>query len=225
MVDSVPTAMPYHGDRPLKVLCLGHSFIRRLGEYVKKPHYSDKLHQFSKTNLWLSQQEFQVIYIGYGGSTIGRNGKKPILKHLHYIGIYHTDILFVQMGSNDLCRPDCDPFQLSKDVFKICDFIRVAYETKVIVLGQILHRSGKGLPVLVPDYNQRVDATNRAVASGTRCNPHYMFCWHDKFTCTTKNVYTDDGIHLNKHTGYPKYSYSVRGAVLRARDLIVTNRW
>ena len=73
------------------VVILGHSFIRRLRDFVKSSEVND--------NLRLSRCNFSVSFYARGGLTIDRLANSPELISFPS----SKDICFLQIGSNVLC--------------------------------------------------------------------------------------------------------------------------
>jgi len=76
---------------PTPVLLLGHSFLRRLHNYLIGIDY---------VNLGLSSGEFRLTWKGVGGLTI-----PGLFDYWEHIRELQPRVLVLEIGSNDLCDP------------------------------------------------------------------------------------------------------------------------
>ena len=171
---------------------------------------------FSRQNLFLSQDEFRVRKFGVSGGAISTDKVGfPLRKKLYHVRNAHADIVFLDIGSNDLCDPGVSPAGLAADILKIARYVLVGCEAKIVVISALLRRIRT--PKKVPDYNTRVTETNSLLKEMVVSEERVMFCYHSRFDNPGADLYDDDGIHVSYGEGYKRYIRSVRGAVLRAR--------
>ena len=217
-------------SQPLKVSVYGHSFVRRLSEFVQ----SDSDHM----NLGLDFATFEIGFYGQGGLSLNHRLLESFDESLR-----GSDILFVDLGSNDLC-----PLDYSKEKKKVgtsshdnkekkksenenlvedladqlVSFIarkKSSLSVKVLVLGQILHRFIEPYE----GYNENVDTLNKLLFQKIN-TPAYqslkIFFWRHQCGLwgLDNSDYRPDGIHLSWNRGYPKYFRSVRDCILRMKN-------
>ena len=203
----------------LNVFCFGHSFVRHFRNFNR---VTPSNNGFPSINLAFSPEEFHVAYYGLSGGTVSIDKGRLLQNELGRFTTIGPDIVFLDIGSNDLCSPEVTPERLATDIQKIADFLVIGHGVQVVVIGAILPRLNT--PNAVPDYNDRVAKANSLLQSICDERVCLQFCKHEKMGCNATDLYYSDGIHLSTVSGYPKYFRSVRGAILRARKLILQQR-
>lgn len=113
---------------PVKVLILGHSFVRRLHQY---------LHDINYYSMGLNPSEFSLVWRGVGGLTASRLHQfKDLIKDIQ------PTVLYIEIGTNDLCDPNIVPDDVALLVF---NFITTALADfpylKHVILGQVILRN------------------------------------------------------------------------------------
>ena len=73
------------------------------------------------------------------------------------------DIVFVEIGSNDLCSPGKCPRLLTRNVVSFARYLREMYFVKLVILGSVLPLRDLGIPF--PGYNDNVHAFNNEVTA------------------------------------------------------------
>ena len=199
--------------KPCRVFLFGHSFIRRLNEYMKRQEQGGR--QPPRRNSNLSPSQFRVGCLGVGGGTISAKHGYPLRKRLFHISVAWPDIVYLDIGSNDLCSQAVSPAKLAGDLMKIARYLTIGCEVKMVVIGALLPRIC--IPHDVPDYNKRVADTNELIKSLASSEDRVSFCYHARFDNPGPGIYHPDGVHLSYQEGYKRYARSVRGAALRAR--------
>ena len=79
----------------LRVLVFGHSFVRRLKDYlelISKPNSADAGAHEAWLNLKFDWAKLTVFYLGIGGLTLPKAGEE-----LHLIAQLNPDVVFIQM--------------------------------------------------------------------------------------------------------------------------------
>ena len=136
------------------------------------------------------------------------------------------DMVYVEMGSNDLCQ--CDDIRLlAKHLAEFADYLCESHGIKSVYLGQCFRRFQskdnkkygldkthlKQYNALVVIFNREISIRCKSMESG---KVHY---WSGGFwgpgSC---RLFHNDGIHLNK-LGMKRYS--VRHAILHASNHVV----
>ena len=96
------------------LLILGHSFVRRLQEYVFRRNDTNKV---VGADLGISEQFSNVFYRGIGGLTLdGLMHELPLVRDLAVRGV------ILDIGTNDLSASHVDPVNLAK---RIVDFAKL----------------------------------------------------------------------------------------------------
>jgi hypothetical protein len=87
------------------VVVLGHSYVRRLKEYV-----------ISHPQLRNLELDCTVHFVGVGGNTILRRPQSPCLSdYIDQALEFHPEIVFVHGGENDLSMPSIKPYNLAAE--------------------------------------------------------------------------------------------------------------
>ena len=186
----------------LRVLILGHSFVRRLEEFSQsEPEW---------LNLGFDVTKIDVSFIGIGGGTI-RGGTKCIINKGHMTAIHNIQphIVYLQIGGNDLCDFDCKSLTLSQDIMSYAEFLLQGYGVQHVVVGQLLPRFSRRCPA---DYNYKVCQVNNELIKLCASASNVTFWHHRGFWNDAQSLIGNDGVHLNQR-GLLKYSKSVRAGV------------
>ena len=204
-------------SKPVRVLIFGHSFVCHLNKYlVQKSKGVSSPTPWS--NFKFASDDIKVGFLGVRGGTISSKRGSPLRKKLFHVSNARPDIVFLEIGTNDLSDTNVSPQSLVSDILKFANYFLHGCGVKVVVLGAVLLR--KCLPAGVPDFNSRVTETNVLLKQAAVQEQRIMFAYHVGFEKPVNEVYFRDGIHLNNESGYRKYTQSVRGAILRARKLV-----
>ena len=182
---------------PVKVLVLGHSYVRRLHNYLIKTQ---------QVNLNLALTGHAVTFFGRGGLQFAR-----LLRVLSHACSPGYDLVLLEFGTNDLA--DGCPVELLVDrAIAVAETLIEKYGVKQVVFMEVLSRT-TGRYRCPPNFNSEArrfnDALRLRVAGDRRMHVHHhrgmVANWEDNL---------EDGVHLNA-TGMLKYVNSVRRAVLR----------
>ena len=185
----------------MKTFIIGSSHITRLKTYV------------DTENKW--RLTGHVINIrGINGGMVG-----SIFHHLVDIKLFSPDVIFLQIGSNDIGDSKT---QVSDVLFKLECLIQVLIELKVkfIYVGLVMHRETvlrrRGLSI--EEYNARVDQMNVGLNEMAKnYKPRMIFWIHRGLQFPNVRILHSDGIHLNKE-GNTRLFTSIRGALLFAEN-------
>lgn len=182
-----------------KVLILGHSFIRRLEQFVAT--CSQVNHQFMLDEAAMFQ------WHGVGGRTVA----KTMRHDLHVVASFAPDIVILQLGTNDLSR--LDPLVVGSSLEDLVRLLHDHFNVKVICVCQTIYRGADQVA-----FNVRVRALSKYMKTFLEPLP-FSFLWgHRGFWNTTQTFLGRDGVHLNKQGHYKLYR-SLRGAVLKSLRL------
>lgn len=185
-------------------MILGHSFIRRLRDFVlSTPEYS---------NLRLYSSQFSVEFRARGGLSIRQLANSPQLTDF-----VDQDVCFLQIGSNDLCDPAIPVKDIANGITSFASFLIAAEKVKVVIIGQVLFRSPHATD---PDYNNRVRELNVLLKSICVNSDANLRFWHHYGFWKDPNLphLSPDGVHLQnpRVNARPmqKYAQSIKSAVI-----------
>ena len=188
----------------VKVVILGHSFIRRLRDFVfTTPDYG---------NLRLFSSQFSVKFRARGGLTIGQLASSSNL--VNFVG---GDICFLQIGSNDLCNVSLPVKDIANAITSFALFLIVSGKVNIVIIGQVFFRSPH---VTDPRYNDRVIELNMLLESICVNSDLRLKFWHHHGFWNDQNMshLSPDGVHLQNPTENPrpmqKYAQSIKSAIL-----------
>ena len=220
---------------PTRVLVLGHSFVARLQSFLQYCEYQSQCSSFGDTspelkatldrihawkidaNLGLNSYEYAISMHGIGGMKMRAEKQvKSLTSQLtaEVITDAMPDIVFVEIGSNDLCSPGKCPRLLARNVVSFARYLREMYLVKLVILGSVLPRRDLGIPF--PRYNDNVHAFNNEVTALVKETAGVSQWKHRGFTRTLKKEFFDpDGIHL-AFEGNGALACSIKRAIISA---------
>ena len=191
--------------RPAEILIIGHSFVRRLLQYVNR-----SFGQFNNMRI-----EYSVAHVSCY-SVAGATVDDILYNHLNAIDQYRPDIVYIAMGTNDLAAQDADPHMVGMLLENMAQQL-VNLNVNQVIVGETLFRTGRGIPSHAEDFNTRVIQMNHylhnSMHNGTipgAFHWHHIGLWNPQV-----QVLSRDGTHLNR-VGQHRYYRSVRGALLHA---------
>ena len=178
-----------------RVLILGHSFIRRLREYIGRNVDLD-------ANLHILEG-IELKWHGVGGRTV----HKTVQFDLTVVEKFMPDIVVLQLGTNDLSHlPAVNVGSAIEDLTLLP--LHDSLNVKCVCVCQTIYRTG------APTFNKNVILLNQYLKVVLEPIPYAMFWSHKGFWRAKTNFMARDGIHLNRLGQYKLYR-SLRGAVLR----------
>lgn len=198
---------------PTTVLVLGHSFVRRLRDFLvnlSRANGARRITSHTWSNLNLDTQNFTVFYHGIGGLTIQKS-----YQELYIISELRPDVIFIQLGENDVDKSGASPHDIFSQVTQFTSAIlSLCPNTSHVFWGQLLHRP---VPRISPSkYSSKIHLVNKLIRAAQSHNIHY---WpHKGLWKVPGDLFTSDGVHLNPR-GHHKLARSIRGAILRYRAL------
>ena len=195
-----------------KVLLTGHSFLKRLESYDK-----------SYKTLQLKADDFDLTFSAVGGDNLvllrDRLGKViPTQKSLK------PNIVYIEIGSNDLCSVNNSPDIVAKKIMDITRYLHYGHGVQKVIIGQILqrlrrHQTYFSRCLSLAAYNKKVQETNEILQKLALSQKDFMLFWkHKGFTSPQVNVFGQDGVHPSIPIGMIKYTCSVRHAVVHTRN-------
>ena len=114
--------------REIVIIVLGHSYIRRLEEFIRQhPRFRD-----------LQLQNVRVKFIGIGGATLHRRHRsRCIMDYVDRVLEYNPDIVFIHIGENDLSTRGITSRDLTSDF----DYLArrfTSYHVRRVIIGFVL---------------------------------------------------------------------------------------
>jgi hypothetical protein len=180
------------------VVILGHSFIRRLKDFVNS---DNDFH-----NLRLNKNEFNIQMRGIGGLTMRRLVCAPELYRFENT----PHICFIEMGTNDLCDARKSVSSIFHDITSFGEFL-LANSVKFVIIGQVLMRDRRQT-----EFNMRVIELNNRLHEFCATHPEMKF-WHHRGFSRTQYL-ARDGVHPQdpRQNSQPmrKYMQSIRNALI-----------
>lgn len=186
------------------VMILGHSFIRRLRDFINNSQGND--------NLRLLRSDFNVIFSARGGLTIHKLANSPEMLDSAQL----QDICFLQIGSNDLCDNYRSVNDIANAIFSFASYLVLVNMAKLVIIGQVLRR----LPQVAGErYNERVLDLNDLLKTRCESSDLNIHFWnHRGFWDKQMSYLASDGVHLqHPHIDARpmlKYLRSIRSAIL-----------
>ena len=183
-----------------RVLILGHSFIRRLREFIST--HSDDFH----VNFSLAASAVTRLH-GVGGRTVA----KTLQFDLPVVSSFRSDIVILQLGSNDLVT--FSPLRVGSIIEYFVRLLHTSYGVKLVCVCQTRRRD------IATVFNSKVGLLTRYLRVVLEPLPYAISWGHRGFWKARSNFYAADGVHLNRIGQYKLYK-SLRGEVLRSLRLL-----
>ncbi|XP_053388759.1 uncharacterized protein LOC128551858, partial [Mercenaria mercenaria] len=172
-----------------RVVLFGHSFVRRFNSFIQ----SNPEH----LNIGLSALQFDVNCYGFGGLSLMQRSR------LHCVDnkMKGTDLVILDIGSNDLADPLYEPEKFAKDLLSYAGLLIEGLGVKRVVVMQVLPR--KSVPF--PGYNDNVILANSKLKTEISDSHLPIVFWkHRGMWNPDVCIFSPDGVHLSNETGYPK---------------------
>lgn len=192
---------------PLRVSLIGHSFIRRLRDFMN--------HNPDSYNLRLDNGQYQVSCLTRGGLTITRLGS---LREFTSFTL-RPDLAFLQIGGNDLVCSTPNISKLVKDIVAYAQYLTYGCGVKHVIIGQILRRDPRHSTAT---FNTDVLTLNHELALACADHSNISF-WKHRGFWASMDFLAADGVHIRsdldgKYTR--KYLQSVKSAILHVSQNI-----
>ena len=183
---------------PLRVLMLGHSFIRRLHTFLLRNFNAQIADNFSLPG------DLVIRWHGIGGRTVFKTKKFD----LSAVEDFAPDVVVLQLGTNDLANTSA--VETGSAIEDLCRLLHESYGVQVICVCQTLHRHD------APLFNRQVNLLSQYLKVVLEPLSYTIYWRHRGFWRAKSRFLVRDGVHLNNRGNY-KYFRSLRGAVLRCR--------
>ena len=183
---------------------MGDSFVEHFKNFLK-----DNLDEYS-FSLNLSLRDVMIQYSAKRGSTVDKLQRFQLQDVIDF----EPEMVFLQIGSNDLRDPKESPESVAKSIIDLAHRLILNYNVKFVALMQIFHRLHPSRPVryrVDPSwYNPRVDSTNLNLSA--QANPDHSCLWRHKGfweQSAQEKVFDSDGTHLT-FLGNKRFFQSLR---------------
>ena len=180
------------------ILIMGHSFIRRLRDFIAKNPTDYYL------NLGLNDR-VSVHWHGVGGRTV----KKLTTFDLNIVRQVQPDIVFLQIGTNDLTVKGMTPLTVGSAIEDLVRLLHDSYGVQLVYVGQTIKRRPIG------DFNNKVHLLAQYLKTVLEPIPYAIYWSHRGFWRNASCYLSYDGVHLNGE-GQHKFYRSIRGAVINS---------
>ena len=196
----------------VSVLFLGHSFVNRLERFC--------LENDDKHNFGLVPESHLLFYKSRGGAKLS-----DCRKDFKVIRQVDANLVFLEIGTNDLDSQVMSPEMLAEEVFKSANEIVQNFpEVQMVVVLEVLFRSPMGrFPYNNPNFASQAYAYNQkmmelVIAPNLGKSSRVRF-WHHRGMVDKWASYLSDGVHLNQ-AGMEKYYTSIRRAILKFSPIV-----
>ena len=191
------------------VVFLGHSYIRRLRDFIATAADSDIQFDFRLSDIFGT---VNVYFEGLGGAHIPQviNNAASVLAQQQF----PVKVVVIQIEGNDIADWT-DHETLANHVVSAAEYIHLGLGVDQVVISQLFFRDFS----LVPDYNNIVHRVNFAIS---RKIAHYegnhVVLWrHSGFWALEARtlIMLPDGVHFND-IGNEKYYKSLKSCLVQA---------
>ena len=194
-----------HGFRPANIVIVGHSFVRRLGDFLRR-NYGQYF------NMGLDFDRAFITFMHQGGLTV-EAARRNLVENIISLA---PDIVYIELGSNDLCHPRRGPQEVGDSLQNLANDL-IQRGVHFVMLGQVIMRADRAIPRATRSYNHKVRQLTSYMsdlfAPGSQMPARF---WrHRGMTYTGSRILGPDGVHLNQLGHYRLYR-SIRGALLYA---------
>ena len=185
------------------VVCLGHSFIRRLQAHCAHA---------TNVNMSLDTSKRVVSFVTKGGM---------LVHHLHsyqdQVMLHNPHLVCIDIGTNDLESTSVPPQVLARQVYHFAQSL-ISSGVKSVVIMEVFFRTREGKYGTPSEsrFKQRAHQYNNAIKALVGTQTHLsrsVHFWHYKGFVTNWRSYIQDSVHLTQ-TGMNKYFKSVRNCIL-----------
>ena len=204
------------GCTVLRACICGHSYVKRLYNQCQSRDDMD---------IQLNLNQCNITWVYQGGWTWDKfkdqqSGLPSIIQN-------QPDIVFCQLGSNDLDGPT-DPYVLAHRAINIAKDLLQA-NIGIVILAEAIERGAvRDKDLTVDQYNAKVRAYNSALkselidctkprSSTDRFLNYNLWYWdHLRMRHSTMPLLAADLVHLSDHPGLTRFYRSVRLAIMQA---------
>lgn len=189
--------------KPKKVLILGHSYVRRLGEFVHNSSMD------VSPNFGIPLTRCRITYSGYGGATVHR--LHGVLRK--EVAQARPDVVLLQIGSNDVRSNDDDPKLLADSIIDFARRVNREFGIEHVIVSQLFLRNQS----TCSQYNDIIGEMNTHLHDRLHGERYISFWRHHGFWNPEVRALLQhqDQVHFNELGNY-RYYRSLKGAILKA---------
>ena len=181
---------------PLRILFLGHSFIRRPHVFLLQ-----SFNEVFARNLHIDG-DLSIKWHGIGGRTISK-----VIRHdLGIVEKFAPEIVVIQLGTNDLSS--LSAVETGSALEDLSRLLHESYGVQRVCVCQTIFRGN------APSFNRQVKLLTKYLKVVLEPIPYVLYWRHGGFWNCKSRFFTRDGIHLDQ-LGQYKFSRRLRGAVLQ----------
>jgi len=192
---------PFIASNTKSVVLFGDSFTARLQEFT----WSNRCHNFH-----FDMGSMFIHWCGRGGLSLTHD---EFYQRWTDALQWEPNILVLQLGSNDLCDPNADPFAVARGLVDIAlASLRYLPMLQCVVIPQIVARAN----VPFDCYNQWVVTANQQLQALCYAHENLMFWYHSRIRYSPNAIspFVADGVHFNDRA-QKIFLASIKGAILR----------
>ena len=186
------------------VLILGHSFIRRLQDFIIKNSPTYKLNLNINTSVI-------IHWHGVGGRTIEKVRRFDLTE----VERFKPDVAFLQIGTNDVTRRRSSPASVGSAIECLVCLLHHEYGVRLVCVGQTVKKHPVGA------FNANVQILAQYLQGVLEALPFSIYWTHRGFWRASSSYLSYDGVHLKKE-GQHKLYRTVRGAVMHCLKRLTT---
>ena len=182
--------------QPIRVLILGHSYIRRVHDLLCR-----NFNAHIAKNLSLDG-DLLIRWHRIRGRTVSKTREYD----LGVVEEFTPNVVIMQLGTNDLTT--ISAVETGSALEDLCCLLYESYGVELICVCQTLYRQDAS------SFNKQVDLLTKHLKVVLEPIPYVLYWRHRGFWRCKSRFLAQDGGHLNKLGRY-KYFRSLRGTVLR----------
>ena len=128
---------------------------------------------------------------------------------------FRPDIVFLQIGTNDLAQRGMSPLTVGSAIEDFVRRLHDEYGVRLICVGQTIRRH------LVGNFNDKVQFLAQYLKTVLEPLPFAIYWTHRGFWRASSSYLSYDGVHLNRE-GQHIFLKSITGAVMQCLNRLTT---
>lgn len=202
---------PREFQRIYQVICC-LCYCSKMKVYVIGSSHINHLQKYLNENYDMQLANHVVLMRGISGGHVS-----SMYKYLIELFDFKPDLIFVQIGSNDISDQANSVRDVVFAITHFCETVRsmlASHACTKILVGMLFHRSKvwTKFNLSVEQYNQRVMMLNDKLQLESSFSQKYVFWKHRGLQFPSVNI-LKDGTHLN-NVGNWRLATSLRGAII-----------
>ena len=178
----------------VKPRLFGHSLTYCLSDFISRKYHNLDLHV---NNIQVVAEGIRGGRLGWNTSCNSRFQKMPIWHYLSdAVQKSSPDIVFLQIGGNDLDNNFVAVGKLVNDIISMADYIIANCSVKVVLIGHAFPRLSP-YNISMEQYKQHMHTFKNCLLEKTTHNKQIIAVPNAGFTKDITHVYREDGVHLN----------------------------